>query len=95
MQVVVMGPMTNIFAAPVKAVMSRGVRTCSLCPGSNTPDNEEDVMPIAVRSEGKVRAIRTGSAVCMAKYIGNKADCRVAKEARGRARKETIPAMKD
>lgn len=95
MQAVVMGPMKKRLAAPVKAVMTKGVRTCNLFAGSSTPVIEEDVMPIAVRSAGKVKAIRTGRPVCMAKYIGNKADWRVAKEARGKARKETIPAMKD
>lgn len=95
MHVVVMGPMKKRLAAPVNAVISKGVRTCNLCAGSSTPLTDEDVVPIAVRSAGKVRAMRTGSAVCMAKYIGNNADWRVAKEARGSARKETIPAIKD
>lgn len=69
-----MGPMKRRLAAPVKAVTSKGVKTCNLCPGSSTPFMDEDVIPIAVRSAGNVSAIRTGRAVCMAKYIGNNAD---------------------
>lgn len=90
-----MGPMTSMLAAPVNAVMRRGVRTCNLFWGSSTPAIEDDDMPMAVRSAGNVRAMTTGRAVCIAKYIGNSADWRVAKAPRGRARNETIPAMKD
>lgn len=64
-------------------------------PSSSTPANEDADMPIAVRSAGKVAAIKIGRAVCIEKYIGNSADCNVANCGRGRARKDTMPAMKD
>ena len=35
--------------------------------GSRTPEIEEEEIPVAVRSAGKVSARRTGMAVCMAK----------------------------
>lgn len=92
---VVFGPIYTKFARPVVNMIARGVRTCVLDDKSNTPDIEEGIRPIAVRSPGKVRARMTGSAVCMEKYIGNSADWRVANCGRGRTLYAVTPAMKD
>ena len=75
--------------------MASGVRTCILDEGSRTPDIEEGTRPIAVRSPGNVRASTTGIAVCIEKYIGKRADCRVANCGLGRTLYAVTPAMND
>lgn len=90
MHFVVAGPMSTMLAAAHIPMVTIGVKTLYLFFASKNPD-----MPEAVRGPpGYVTAMATGNAVCIAKYIGKSFDCKVANWGRGKALKDTIPAMK-
>jgi hypothetical protein len=94
MHVVVAGPRYKTLRSPLINIVARGVKTWSLFSVSRTPAKPPGRVEMAVRSAGKVNARATGSAVCIAKYIGNVACCRVANWALGRDLKATMPPTK-